>query len=113
MRVGRIELPSNPWQGLILPLNYTRVENHSIGKGRKVQEKISNLTGSVPTIGSAAEADAQSGFDSWPEAHRASSGGNKCAPQFVPPPGIEPGITVSKTVVISVSPREQFAHHTV
>ena len=24
MRVGRIELPSDPWQGPILPLNYTR-----------------------------------------------------------------------------------------
>ena len=24
MRVGRIELPSRPWQGRILPLNHTR-----------------------------------------------------------------------------------------
>ena len=24
MRVGRIELPSHPWQGRVLPLNHTR-----------------------------------------------------------------------------------------
>ena len=29
VRVGRIELPSDPWQGPILPLNYTR-DCHSI-----------------------------------------------------------------------------------
>ncbi len=25
VRVGRIELPSRPWQGRILPLNHTRI----------------------------------------------------------------------------------------
>ncbi len=24
VRIGRIELPSDPWQGSVLPLNYTR-----------------------------------------------------------------------------------------
>ena len=28
VRVGRIELPSQPWQGRVLPLNYTRVPEH-------------------------------------------------------------------------------------
>ena len=27
VRVGRIGLPSNPWQGLVLPLNYTRINS--------------------------------------------------------------------------------------
>jgi len=27
VRVGRIELPSPPWQGGIIPLNYTRMTN--------------------------------------------------------------------------------------
>lgn len=25
VRVGRIELPTDPWQGPVLPLNYTRI----------------------------------------------------------------------------------------
>ena len=29
VRVGRIELPFQPWQGRVLPLNYTRVADHS------------------------------------------------------------------------------------
>jgi len=36
VRVGRIELPSYPWQGYILPLNYTRRFNYQKLTGTRI-----------------------------------------------------------------------------
>ncbi len=35
VRVGRIELPSHPWQGRVLPLNHTRFIGNSISENVK------------------------------------------------------------------------------
>lgn len=75
VRIGRIELPTRPWQGRVLPLNHIRLRyifSHS------------------PSF-----------FNTLPQRQTIRTSQN----HLVPPPGLEPGTTVPKTVVISISPQ--------
>ena len=93
MRVGRIELPSHPWQGRVLPLNHTRNVIHYTQKlfflQQTKKERI-ETTGFHPPVTRLAHTP-----------QRAARAIN----QIVRPPGLEPGLSVSKTEVISVSLR--------
>jgi hypothetical protein len=37
VRVGRIELPSHPWQGRVLPLNHTRLSRQSFMRRQAIE----------------------------------------------------------------------------
>ena len=52
VRVGRIELPSHPWQGRVLPLNHTRILLEIIAKYSYLQRICAPGGIRTPTIGS-------------------------------------------------------------
>ena len=47
VRAGRIELPSRPWQGRVLPLNHARKSNH---RHYTIKFLAVHLAGFEPTI---------------------------------------------------------------
>lgn len=80
VRAGRIELPSRPWQGRILPLNYARI---CLLKKQLRQYSADSYFGKETSI--------------------------KSQKIYVPPEGFEPPTTVPKTGVISISLRRRGA----
>ena len=123
MRVGRIELPSRPWQGRILPLNHTRSARHgsmspacfTSAPTRTASTRIDLYRISTPC----GFYFAQECFIKCSQGIRFLDArppdvlrGTSSLCSYVPRPGIEPRIRRPKRRVISVSPSGRICHST-
>ncbi len=108
MRPGRIELPSTPWQGVVIPLNYGRIASNNLNISRKtlvVTSKFPDRNFSRPRLAVFAICYAKTKTSLRPAQVP------QIAKQFaifglVLPEGFEPPTTASKAGMISISLRE-------